>query len=310
MIAFLATLASAAELRLASTPWPPFTGDVGQPRVVIELAEEAFRRAGIATTMTIVDEGTLTPKLQAKQFDGSPAMWKGKDRESFLTYSAPILENRLVLVGKKGSDVSAEKLSALKEKRVGIVAGYGYGEEVTQATDVNFVKGKSDQSNLEDLLAGKLDYIVVEDLAIHHMLDHQAAQAKAHLQIGRVPLMNRTLHLALRSDVPNAAKIIEAFNAKLNALLADGTYNRILQLSWIQADVDGDGKFELIPNSKNIGSEPPSDNYSIVAGGSNQPSQYWVDGKAYANWEKVPKQYKNFVDDQRERSTATPLLKF
>src|SRR5262245_40635026 len=88
---------SPTELQLASTDWPPFTGKVGEPRMVIELVQEALKRSGVSANVTIVAEGTLTPQIKDRKFDGSPALWRDKERESYLEYSAPLMENRLVL---------------------------------------------------------------------------------------------------------------------------------------------------------------------------------------------------------------------
>ena len=48
-------------------------------------------------------------------------------------FSAPYLENRLVLVGRYGADVSAKSLTDLKGRRVAIVEGYAYGDAVEQS---------------------------------------------------------------------------------------------------------------------------------------------------------------------------------
>ena len=45
---------------------------------------------------------------------------------------------------------------------------------------------------------------------------------------------------------PAQADEIEKFNAEIKKMQADGTYNIILRLDWIRADVDGDGRTELV----------------------------------------------------------------
>lgn len=305
--------AIAAPLKLATTPWPPFTGEKNEPRIVIELVEEALQRSGITATVTVVPEAFLTGQLQEKKFDGSPAMWRAKERETFLNYSVPLLENRLVLVGKKGSDVSAKKLTDLKGKRVGIVTGYAYGEEVAQAKETIFVKGTSEQANVEKLLRGELDFALMEELLLQHLIAEQGEDVKAHMQIGTAVLITRSLHFTLRKDVPKSAEIIQKFNANLNSLLADGTYNRILKLNWIQADVDGDGKLELIPRTNKIGKTAPSSNYVLFhsSRGETSPSQsYYIDGHMYSDWENVPVRYKTDELSRREKSDPFLKLKF
>ncbi len=39
-------------------------------------------------------------------------------------------------------------------------------------------------------------------------------------------------------------------------MLADGTYAKILQIGWIQVDVDGDGLDELVPIGDTVGRAP------------------------------------------------------
>ena len=65
---------------------------------------------------------TLTPNA-AFSLDPMDA-----DRERVLIYSEPYLENRLILVGRQGSDVSVTSLAALAGNRIALVAGYAYGE--------------------------------------------------------------------------------------------------------------------------------------------------------------------------------------
>jgi len=99
--------AQANQLRLVSTAWPPFTNAPGQPRFALDLVEAALGRIGVTTSTTIVDAAQFTPALLTGQFDGSAAAWKDPERERVLLFSQPYLENRLILVGRQGADVSA-----------------------------------------------------------------------------------------------------------------------------------------------------------------------------------------------------------
>src|SRR6187401_284237 len=103
-------------LRLASTPWSPFTNVPGKARFALDLVHTALGRVGITAETTIIDEGKLTPALINGEFDGSAALWRDEAREKALIYSRPYLENRLVLVGRSGSDVSAKSLADLTGK--------------------------------------------------------------------------------------------------------------------------------------------------------------------------------------------------
>ncbi len=102
------------EAALCITEWLPFTGAEGQPRVALSLSEQALKRAGYDSVTSIVPDGQLIPKIEHGDFDGSAALWRSAEREQFLLYSKPYLENRLVLVARKGSAVSARSFTGIE----------------------------------------------------------------------------------------------------------------------------------------------------------------------------------------------------
>ena len=285
------------ELRLASDLWPPFTNAADHPRLAINLVHEALNRADIEAITSIVDFGAVILGLQDGSFDGSGALWRTAEREKILLFSEPYLENRLVLVGRAGSDVTAARLSDLSGKKVAIVGTYAYGETVQNATEPVFIKGQSDQDNLQKLLRGEVDFLLVDELLIRYVRQHQKSDAAKYLQIGTTPLVRRTLHFAVRRALPGSAAIVEKFNAEIKNMLADGTYNKILRVNWIRADVDGDGQTELVPMNPLAASIPTTAGYKIpspnASGESDEePDRYFIDGETYEGWDNVPERYK------------------
>ncbi len=78
-------------------------------------------------------------------------------------------------------------------------------------------------------------------------------------------------------------------------MVADGTYNRILQLNWIRADVDGDGTMEMVASSAQAGKMPPTSSYDVWFQNTSSPplnNRYYIDGKIYQGWDNVPAEYK------------------
>jgi len=289
-------------LRLGSTPWVPFTGEEGQPRVASYLVERALERAGYQARTTIVPDGALTPALEEGRLDGSAALWRSEDREKYLLYSKAYLENRLLLVGRKGSNVSATSFAALQGKRIAIVEGYAYGPELESAKEPRFVRVKSSQENLRALFAGTVDYCLLDALLVEVLFEQRPQEASERLEIGKTPLITRTLHFAVQKSLPNAARIIDDFNRVVEEMVKDGTYHLALQVTWLNADVDGDGQTELVPQGSLVGAAPPKRSYTLfavspeVSTSSNPPSfvrveeqtRYYVNGHAYGSWEEIP----------------------
>ena len=253
------------QLQLVSTAWSPFTNPPGQPRFALDLVETALERAGVIAETVIVDESRLAPSLLNGEFDGSAALWKDPERERALIYSQPYLENRLILVGRKGSDVSATSLADLAGKRVALVAGYAYGEAVETTHGPVIVDSHSPEDSVARLLDGMADYTLMDELVIQHLVKNHGEEARTRLAFGSTPLLTRSLHLAVRRSHPDAESIISRFNAELRGMIIDGSYHYSLQLRWILADVDGDGRGEYVPRDDRIGMRPPEHSYELFA---------------------------------------------
>ncbi len=289
-----------ADLRLGSDVWPPFTDVAGKPRVAIDLVEDALRRAGIGSSSDIRDDfSDLIEQIRAGKLDGSAALWYTAQRETFLRYSKPYLENRLVLVGRRGSDVSAQSFGELTGRRIAIVDSYAYGEAVDDAGGPVFVKGPSDSENMQRLLRGEVDYVLADELVVFHLFQRYEAKAKQLLQVGPAPLLKRSLHFALRRDLADAQAIIDRFDAEIRKMVADGSYNRALQMDWILVDVDGDGTSEMVLEGTRAGAMPPGSSYEVFEQGHPDTSdrrildlRYMINGQSYDSWDKVPVEYK------------------
>jgi len=300
------------ELRLVSTVWPPFTNERGQARFALDLVEEATKRYSVRTSTAIVQASAFTSSLLTGPYDGSAAAWKDSERDKVLLFSQPYLENRLILVGRKGSNVSALELGMLTGKRIAIVDGYSYGEGL-ETRGPTFVRAQSEEDSLQRMLKGEADYTLMDELVVQYIVEHYEEQARTKLQIGTTPLVTRNLYFAVRRSLPDAQSIIDKFNAQLKSMIVDRTYHRLLHVKWIRADVDGDGIAEYIPADDKPGPQAPSLAYTLFSTAPDQqyrdtpPTGFYVGGNIYRNWAAVPEAYKgndNFQPDAR-RSTAS-----
>jgi len=284
-----------APLRLGGDRWPPFTEVEGKSRDAINLVESGLLRSGFRTTFSIVSWNEVLKQLASGQLDGGVAMWKTPEREAALVFSRPYLENRLVLVARKGVDVSAASVGDLAGKRLAITGGYAYGDAVTAAPGVKVVPLENDAACLKAVLEGQADYLLLDELMVRHLFDEYPDKAQKLLAVGEVPIVAHELHLALRRSYPGAAEIIAAFDRNVDRMIQDGTYNVLLHVPWIRRDVDGDGEAEYIASTQattSRGGDPgatrggyalfnPSPSTAPVA---QRAPEYLIDGKSYNSW--------------------------
>jgi len=319
----LGVSAQTNRLRLVSTVWPPFTNTTGQARFALDLVEAATSRFGLTATTELVEPATFTASLLTGPFNGSAAAWKDAARERVLLFSQPYLENRLILVGKKGADVSARVLGELRGKRIAIVEGYSYGDDV-EKSGPTFVRARSEEDSLQRMLQGAADYTLMDDLVVQYIVEHYGEEARTKLQFGATPLITRQLHFAVRRNVPDAESIINRFNAQLRTMIADRTYHRLLHVDWIRADIDGDGVTENIPASDRTGPLEPQRTYTLVSASQAQlvtatqapasstpkptTQRFYVGGNIYESWASVPQAYKSNENMQPDASQRTASL--
>jgi polar amino acid transport system substrate-binding protein len=305
---------TAPALRLVSTVWSPFTNASGEARFALDLVGEALKRIGVTSDTIFVEDADFTSSLLTGRFDGSAAAWKDAERERVLVFSDPYLENRLILVGRRGSDVSATTLTALAGKRVVVVGGYSYGDAVKSGSGPTFLQSRSEEDSLAKLLAGEADYTLMDELVVQYIVRNYAQQSRERLQVGTTPLIRRSLHLAIRREWPDAVSVISRFNAELRRMIADRTYHRLLHVDWLRADIDGDGRPELISRTDQAGLVPPTTTYDLFLSTPSKPTaptpsgaRFYLGGNIYEDWASVPKNYKvpesNWNDP--DRSTAS-----
>jgi ABC-type amino acid transport substrate-binding protein len=303
------------EVKLGADIWPPFTDVSENTSILTVLVQEALYRRNINSDIEFDKWKDVMNKIDGGELDGSPALWESPERMEKYFFSKPYLYSQLVLVGRKGSDVGATSFKDLKGKKIGIVQDYAYGD-FEGRDKVELIDGKGNQNNLEKLLSGDIDYMLVDALIIQYMLKYQLNDVTAHLAIGQRPLMTKSLHLGLRKNVENAESILREFDEEIAEMIADGTFNEILELNWIQADIDGDGVVELVLGGDLAGTSAPQNIYGLMMDESyrqkNEPKQYYVDGKLYESWDDIPKSYKLDLpkDDIPSEEDAKVKLKF
>jgi|tagenome__1003787_1003787.scaffolds.fasta_scaffold20854931_1 polar amino acid transport system substrate-binding protein len=311
---WLAAAAQPAQLTLVSTAWPPFTNVRGQPRFALDLVEAALARVSVGSKTTIVAAQQFTPALLSGLFDGSAAAWKDPERERTLIFSRPYLENRLVLVGKHGADVSAKALADLNGKRVAIVEGYSYGDAIESAGPT-WVRARSEEDCLTRVLKGGADYTLMDELVVTYILSNYPKESDTRLQIGATALLTRELYLTVKRTRADAQSIVDQFDAQLRGMIADRTYHRLLHVDWIRADVNGDGVPEYVPASDRAGASQPQHAYTLFTTpslGETPPSTgFYFGGSIYSDWASVPENYKTSNSDKPDprRSTAS-VFKF
>lgn len=296
-------IAQDSEITLVSDVWPPFTNVSGEKSFANELVQEALKRQGVSSEIVIETFDNVLKDLEGKESYGSAALWKTEEREQFLVFSEPFLQNQLMLVSRVGVEVNNLTNEQLKGRRIGLVTGYAYNDSLTSDTNITLEYSETDQVNMEKLFSGKVDYVLVDNLVVNYMLNYELQNIKDLIVISKAPYDTKEMYFGLSKSTPNADQIIAGFNAEIKNLIADGTFHQTLGMQWIEADINGDGVTELVLNGDAAGEVSPEDAYALFHDGnpSSKEKGYYIDGSYYSTWDEVPARFKN-----NPRYTAPP----
>lgn len=167
------------------------------------------------------DWDSLIPSLQSNKSDAIMAgMSITKERLEAVDFSDAYFDNTLILVGKKGDNIT---INALAGKTVGVQQATVSGEYLAKHQPNATVKAYDKQDNVHlDLSAGRIDYMLADFVPASDWLKTEAG---ANFEIKGKPIdINDKVGIAVRKD--DALK--GEFNTALANLKASGKYDELI----------------------------------------------------------------------------------
>lgn len=248
-----ATMAWSGEpINLAAGNWPPFTSPDSGQQVATDLVSLALRKAGYDVSVESMEWHDAIAGVKASRYNGLVMTWRSTEREAFLLYSDPYIENRMLAVSLQSSGLSIASVADLADLRIAKGKDYAYGPELDQTRGKAVVYTNNEGESLLKLLDGEVDAIIIDDLSLRYRLRSLEPEQRGRLHVHAGQLAVLPSHLTLHKDYPKAAEIIAGFNKAISGMIADGTYNEVLKLPWIVTDTDDDGVSELITHGRGL----------------------------------------------------------
>lgn len=229
MIGLLLALSSmgahAATVTAAQDPWPPFVIDANKG-ISVELVKQALATQGYELDMRIMPWARALSEVEEGNIDILVGAWFTEARTKSLRFSQEYLKNQVKFIQLSGGSFELDGLASLKGKSIGIVRGYGYGDEFMQA-DLNRQEASDLQTNLKKLLDGRID-LTLEDEVVAKAIMVQQGMDVSKFAFTANALSTNPLHIASGLKNPRSQELIDAFNKGLAVITADGTLDKIL----------------------------------------------------------------------------------
>lgn len=221
-------IATAQELNLAATEWPPFYGsDLPDNGFMTEIVVEAFSRAGFDTDVAFLPWKRAFEGSRDGKYDALFTMWYREEREEFFLFSDPLPSNELVFLVRAGEAGTFEGYDALKGKTIGVVRGYAAPPGFEDAK-LKVSEARDDEENLRKLLRGRVDMALTDRIVAQHIINTKLTSEAENFGWMEPPVHVDVQYMVVPKAIDNSAELMDSFNASLAEMTSDGTLKSIM----------------------------------------------------------------------------------
>ena len=226
----IAWSAESTPLRLVISNWAPYkSGELLNGGVATDITRQALERAGYQVEILNAPWKRALIGAGRGVYDVLPAIWSSPEREKTLHFSDPVLDSRVVVIWLDSYAFEYRSLDDLKDQRVGVGRGWSYPEAFEKADFFTREPVVDLEANFRRLFANRLNLIVGEELASRYTVAQKYQHLSDRVRYSNVSLQDKPLRVAFSRQLQNYAQISDRFNAALDAMRKDGSYQQLLE---------------------------------------------------------------------------------
>lgn len=219
-------------IKLATLDWPPYVGDgLPQSGFTTAIVSEAFRRAGYKVKIDFMPWARVLQETEAGNYDAAYPEYYSDERTETFFLSDQFASGPLGFYKRKADNITYTKLEDLKQYHIGVVLGYINTAEFDAADYLQKETVNSDEQNIQKLLLGRIDLIVIDKFVAQYLIKTSIPEAADVLEFMEPPLLEQPLHVIFSRQVASSTQKLQEFNAALKTMREDGTLERILSES-------------------------------------------------------------------------------
>ena len=207
----------------------------------IDLAKEACRRMGVAVEFKPIDWDNKEAEITSGNID---LIWNGcdimEDYKRYMIFSKPYMDNRQILLVRKGNAQKIKSVDDLKGKVVGTQAGSNSETYVEENAPLkNSFAAFKTYRNVKDgfalLKSGELDVLIIDEIAARYEMNrHPNTFELIEVTMGEVTEFG----IGFRKD---NAELRNRVQKAFDSMISDGTARKISE-HWFRADLIKEGK--------------------------------------------------------------------
>lgn len=211
--------------------WAPYSSASADYKDVVGLAPEivkaAFKSQGItAITRPVPFARCIYEVEKGKSLGCFDTIINQDTKDKYIFHKTPMFEAEMVVYGRIRDGRQNVTLKDMENKVVGTTNGYTYPTDFLQNKKILHSQSPTEKSQLEKLASNRIDYAVVWGLTGEYLLKNHPELAKKIQPVGR--LSKDGLYLNFSKSHKDGAHYAHVFEKGLQAIRADGTYDRIM----------------------------------------------------------------------------------
>ncbi len=207
--------------------WAPFAMQGKDEGMAVDIVTEAFKTQGYNFKFKLMPWARAIHEVRKSRVDILVATWFTEERAEYLQFSQPYFYNQIRFIKLKGDPFEYFGMASLTGKKIGIVRSYGYGDDFLHSNVFQREPVVDVLSNLKKLISGRIDLTLGEPLVTQYLLTKEGME-QDDFEFSEGPFSEKSLHISVSKDHPDAEKILRTFNLGLKEIKTNGVYLKIL----------------------------------------------------------------------------------
>ncbi|QLL13028.1 substrate-binding periplasmic protein [Pseudomonas chlororaphis] len=222
--------AYAEKLRLVADAWPPFTdATLVNGGLATDIVSTALARAGYASEFEQVPWARALLGVGEGRYDVLVNAWFNEARTQLGQFSSEYLVNRVRFIRRKDASIEYTNLKQLHGYPIAVVRGYAYSPDFDSDPELQKVLVHNFAMAVRMLAADRVKLTLEDEYVARYYLARESPRVRNAVEFLPNSLSENGLHILVSLKNPAHAQIVAKFDREIEAMKADGSYERLLR---------------------------------------------------------------------------------
>ncbi|MBI9089629.1 MAG: transporter substrate-binding domain-containing protein [Desulfobacterium sp.] len=228
-MALMPLCAQASPLVIAATDWAPYTDQrLKNNGFFAEICQAALAKSGYESRIEFMPWKRAVELTKSGKKEALLGASYTQERTQYFAYPKFYWENPILFFAQKGHTPSYNDVKELCPAKLGMFTGSFYEKRFKEYGCFNIETVAKTELNIKKLAAGRIQLVLDSKDSVNFSLNNETSTYKDKIISLSPPLEIDKIYLVISKKLPDYEKIRDAFDAGMDALKAEGSYDKIL----------------------------------------------------------------------------------